>query len=423
MKPRNNFEKAVIAQSGHLRPLPTSPRRWAFRNTIEHYAYRLPKGRTTCMDCGHSWIMPEPVEKCNCPKCHANLKVSETYSRILRQKSYFNVLTTSGKFQVLRIFLQIVEMRKGFMAKPAFLEIGQYWMDGNGRTTVIGLKRTIGWYLDSFAFGSPMEIRKDQKDVFKHLSEEYLYPKYKIITEIKRNGFDGKFHGCETVEFLSALLSTPQAETLLKSGDIQALKYLVSNKSEVLHFWRSYTIAKRHGYEIPDFGTWIDYLKMLERFGKDTHSPKLIAPVNLFDAHNEYAEKVNRQRIRERLKKDRQKAMADEAKFKEIKGRFIGLSFIDSEIEIKTLDSVEEYYLEGETQHICVASAQYYLKEDTLVFSARINGKRIATIEISLKTLKVIQCRAACNKVSEYQDRIEGMIKSHRKEIRERMRA
>lgn len=163
MKPRNNFEKAVIAQSGHLRPLPSSPRRWAFRNTIEHYAYRLPKGRTTCMDCGHSWIMPEPVEKCNCPKCHANLKVSETYSRTLRQKSYFNVLTTSGKFQVLRIFLQIVEMRKGFMAKPAFLEIGQYWMDENGRNTVVGLKRTIGWYLDSFAFGSPMEIRKGRR--------------------------------------------------------------------------------------------------------------------------------------------------------------------------------------------------------------------------------------------------------------------
>lgn len=197
----------------------------------------------------------------------------------------------------------------------------------------------------------------------------------------------------------------------------------MAHKSDVIHFWRSYNIVKRHRYEIPDFGIWIDYLKMLERFGKDTHSPKLIAPANLFDAHDEYMEKVNRQRIREQREKDRQKAMADDAKFKELKGRFIGLSFTDNEIEIKTLDSVEEYYMEGETQHICVASAQYYLKKDTLVFSARINGRRIATIEVSLKTLKVIQCRAACNTVCEYQDRIEDMIKSHRKEIRKRMRA
>ena len=29
MKPRTKFEKAVIAQSGHLRPLATAPRRWA----------------------------------------------------------------------------------------------------------------------------------------------------------------------------------------------------------------------------------------------------------------------------------------------------------------------------------------------------------------------------------------------------------
>lgn len=423
MKPRNNFEKAVIAQSEHLRPLPTAPRRWAFRNTIEHHAYRLPKGRTTCMDCGHSWIMDNLAEKCTCPKCHATLKVTETYSRILRQKSYLNVLTTSRKFQVLRIFLQIVEMRKGFKAKPVFLEIGQYWMDANGNVTIVGLKRTMGWYLDCFAFGSPMEIRNDNKNVFGHLSNQYLYPIYRLIPEIKRNGFDGDFHGYEPVEFLSTLLSTPQAETLLKSGDVQAFKYLLSHKSDVIRFWRSYTIAKRHGYEIPNFSTWIDYLKMLERFGKDTHSPKLITPANLFDAHDEYMEKVSRQRIKKRREEDRQKAMADDAKFKEIKGRFIGLSFTDNEIEIKTLDSVDEYYVEGDTQHICGASSQYYLKEDTLAFSARINGRRIATVEISLKNLKVIQCRAACNKVCEYQDRIEGIIKSHRKEIRERMRA
>ena len=45
-------------------------------------------------------------------------------------------------------------------------------------------------------------------------------------------------------------------------------------------------------------------------------------------------------------------------------------------------------------------------------------SKIVATIEIDLKTLKVIQCRAACNKVSEYRERIENTIANHRKEIR-----
>ena len=422
MKPRTKYEQAVIAQSGHLRPLPTAPRRWAFTNTINHYAFRLPKGRTTCMDCGHSWIMSESAEICKCPNCKAKLEVKETYTRKCQQKSYFNVITTCGEYQILRMFLLIVEMRKGFKASPAFLEIGQYWIAPNGKTALVALQRTMGLYLDCFAFGSPMEIRKDS-ETYQHIANQYLYPKVKVIPELKRNGFDGNFHDIRPVSYLSMLLSSPQAETLLKEGNIRMLRYMAGHTAEVKHFWSSYLIAKRHGYDIPDISTWYDYLRMLERFGRDTHSPKLIMPSNLFDAHDEYVRKVNRQRENERREADRIKALENEAKFRELKGRFIGLVFTDNEIEIKTLDSVDEYYMEGSTQHICVGSSQYYLKVETLVFSARINGMIVATVEIDLKTLNVIQCRAACNKESEYQERIEKTIANHRKEIRARMTA
>lgn len=422
MKPRTKYEQAVISQSGHLRPLPTAPRRWAFTNTINHYAFRLPKGRTTCMDCGHSWIMSESAEKCKCPNCKAKLEVKETYTRKCQQKSYFNVITTCGEYQILRIFLLIVEMRKGFKASPAFLEIGQYWIAPNGKTALVALQRTMGLYLDCFAFGSPMEIRKDS-DTYQHIANQYLYPKIKVIPELKRNGFDGNFHDIHPVSYFSMLLSVPQAETLLKEGNIRMLRYMSGNTAEVKHFWSSYLIAKRHGYDIPDLSTWYDYLRMLERFGRDTHSPKLIMPSNLFDAHDEYMRKVNRQREKERREADHIKALENEARFKELKGRFLGLVFTDNEIEIKTLDSVDEYYNEGTTQHICVGTSQYYLKAESLVFSARIDGKIVATIEIDLKTLKVIQCRAACNKISEYRERIENTIASHRKEIRARMTA
>lgn len=422
MKPRTKLEKAVIAQSGHLRPLATAPRRWAFRNTINHYAYRLPKGRTTCMDCGHSWLMSEHTDKCTCPNCKAQLEVKETYARKCEQKSYFNVIATHGEYQILRMFLLIVEMRKGFKASPAFLEIGQYWITPDGKTALVALQRTMGWYADCFAFGSTMEIRKDS-DTFRYIADQYIYPKIKIIPALIRNGFDGNFHEIRPLSLFSMLLSIPQAETLMKEGNFEMLKYMANNPAEVKHFWASYIIAKRHGYEIPNIPTWFDYLRMLERFGRDTRSPKLIAPANLFDAHDEYVQKVNHQREKERREADRLKALADEEKFRKLKGCFIGLVFTDNEIEIKTLDSVDEYYEEGRTQHICVGSSQYYLKAESLVFSARIEGKTVATVEIDLKTLKVIQCRAACNKESEYQQRIEKAIASHRKEIKARMTA
>ena len=422
MKPRTKLEKAVIAQSGHLRPLATAPRRWAFRNTINHYAYRLPKGRTTCMDCGHSWLMSENTDKCTCPNCKAQLEVKETYARKCEQKSYFNVIATYGEYQILRMFLLIVEMRKGFKASPAFLEIGQYWITPDGKTALVALQRTMGWYADCFAFGSPMEIRKDS-DTFRYIADQYIYPKVKVIPALTRNGFDGNFHEIRPLSLFSMLLSAPQAETLMKEGNFEMLKYMANNPAEVKHFWASYIIAKRHGYEIPNIPMWFDYLRMLERFGRDTRSPKLIAPANLFDAHDEYVQKVNRQREKERRETDRLKALENEEKFRKLKGCFIGLVFTDNEIEIKTLDSVDEYYEEGKTQHICVGSSQYYLKAKSLVFSARIDGKIVATVEIDLETLDVIQCRAACNKESEYQERIVNAIASHRKEIKARMTA
>ena len=186
MKARTKFEQAVIAQSGHLRPLATAPRRWAFRNTINHYAYHLPKGRTTCMDCGHSWLMTEHSDQCTCPNCKAKLEVKETYERKCQQKSYLNVITTCGEYQILRMFLVIVEMRKGLKASPAFLEIGQYWIAPNGKTALVAIQRTMGWYLDCFAFGSPMEIRKDN-DTYRHISDQYLYPKFKVVPALTRN--------------------------------------------------------------------------------------------------------------------------------------------------------------------------------------------------------------------------------------------
>lgn len=147
MKPRNKFEKAVLAQSKKLRPITPIQINWAFRNCVEHYAHRLPKGRTTCMDCGHSWVMTEQTEHCTCPECGASLKVCLTYQRKVRQKQYFTTLTTSGEYQVLRMFLLVVGMEKGVNAKSYALEIGQYWWNEQGRKAVVAIPRTLGCYM------------------------------------------------------------------------------------------------------------------------------------------------------------------------------------------------------------------------------------------------------------------------------------
>ena len=418
MKPRNKKQQHIVELNGRLRPLTTPQKQWALNSTINHYGYRLKSGMCTCMKCGHEWLETRNGI-CLCPECGTQIEIKDTKERVIRDKSYFNVITTIEDYQVVRMFLMIVEMRKGMKAKPAYLEIGSYWIDPKGNTTVVGLQRTLGLYIDSFAFGSPLEIRRDN-DAFQRISDEWVYPRIKVTDTIKRNGFKGCCHAMHPVTLFQQLLTNPKAETLMKANEIELLRYLCHHPAEVDKYWNPIKIAKRNGYKIKDSQMWFDYIKMLERMGKDIHSPSLVAPKDLKIAHDEYMAKVERQRIKEQMEKDRKRAEADQAKFEELKGRFIGLAMTDGEINLHTLDSVAEYYEEGTRQHICVGSAAYYLKADTLVLTATIGNKTVATVEISLKDYSIIQCRAFANGVSEYTERIAGIINSNKRLIAKR---
>ena len=89
----------------------------------------------------------------------------------------------------------------------------------------------------------------------------------------------------------------------------------------------------------------------------------------------------------------------------------------------KVLESVQEYLEEGKALHHCVFTNEYYLKKQSLILSARIDGKRIETIEVNLDTLKVVQSRGVCNQNTEYHDQIVSLVNANRKLIRQRMKA
>ena len=236
-------------------------------------------------------------------------------------------------------------------------------------------------------------------------------------------GFKNSTHHIHPVTLFQELLTNPKAETLMKSNDIELLRYLCARpayKSDIDKYWNTIKIAKRNGYDFKDVRMWFDYIKMLERMGRDLNSPSLIAPHDLKTAHDTYVAKVNRQRVKEQREANRKKAEADQVKFEELKGRYIGLSMTDGTIRLHTLDSVAEYYDEGTRQHICVGSSGYYLKEDTLVFTATMGGRTIATVEISLDDYHIIQCRAFANGICEYTEQIAGIIKANKKMIAER---
>ena len=424
MKPRNKKQQHIVELSGRLRPLTTPQKQWALNSTINHYGYRLKSGMCTCMKCGHEWLETRNG-MCLCPECGTQIEIKDTKDRVIRDKSYFNVITTMEDYQIVRMFLMIVEMRKGMKAKPAYLEIGSYWIDPKGNTTVVGLQRTLGHYIDSFAFGSPLEIRRDN-DAFQHIADQWVYPRIKVTDTIKRNGFKGSCYHIHPVTMFQELLTNPRAETLMKANEIELLRYLCARptyKADIETYWNTIKIANRNGYKVKDSQMWVDYIKMLERCGKDIQSPRYICPANLQEEHDRYMRKVHILEDKKKRAEDIIKAREREARFKEQKEKFFGIRINDGEIEIKVLESVEEYRREAESQHICLFSAAYDQRENSLIFSARINGRIIETIEVDLKTLRVVQSRGVCNQNTEYHDRIIRLINANTHLIKERITA
>ena len=420
MKPRNKFEQAVLAQSKYLRPITKAQRQWAFRECIEHYAYRLPKGNTTCMDCGHSWQMIEPTERCTCPQCGAGLEVITTRARKLKQRQYFTVLTTLGGYQVLRMYLLISGMEKGYQASSSVMEIGQYWWDERGRQSIVAVQRTMGHYIDSFAYYSPMAIRRDN-EAYRFVARCPLCPKVKLSDTLKRNGFGGKCYDIAPTSLIPALLTDSRAETLLKAGRTEHLAYFLSRARKIDEYWQAYKITLRRGYDITDIALWCDYVDMLRRLGKDTHNAHYVCPEDLQAAHDTAQRKLQAQREKEAEAQRRKKAIENEERFQALKAPFFGIAFTDGTIQIRVLESVQEYIEEGQALHHCVFTNEYHLKEKSLILSASIAGKRIETIEVSLETMEVLQCRGLMNQNTEYHERIIELVHQNMKQIQSRV--
>lgn len=426
----------MAALSATLHPITAKQEEWAYRNCVEHFAYRTKSGTLTCSDCGHVWkstdsILCDTIAGCKCPRCGAELKVRNTLRRKDEQTQYFSVITAHKGFQVIRVAQIKAISHKGEPRKVYYIEVVQRWISPKGKVTDMALLRGFTFhYCDCWSYWSDMEIRPHNPLYDDVVAWSEVYPRMSVIPQLKRNGFKGDFYGISPVRLFKALLADPRMETLMKAGEIEEMKYFIANPDNADEFWASYLIAKRHRYHINNIGMWCDYLRMLNTLGKDLRNPKNICPEDFIEAHDRLSRMIEDRRRREREKAERRRAeerllreKENEEQFKALKSKFFGLVISDNEISVKVLESIEEYCQEGNAQHICVFSSSYYLKKNTLVLSARIGDTIIETVEVDLQTLKVVQCHGKYNKDTEYHDRIIDLVNSNARLIKERMTA
>lgn len=164
---------------------------------------------------------------------------------------------------------------------------------------------------------------------------------------------------------------------------------------------------------------WVDYVALLEYFHLDVHNACYVCPKNLKKEHDRLFARKRRIELKIELERKISEAKKWEDKYKKDKGKFFGICFGDDDIIITVVSSVAEMAEEGIAMHHCVYSMGYYKKPYSLILSAKDkNGNRIETIEVSLKTFKIVQSRGVCNSNTDKHDKIVNLVNQNMNLIR-----
>lgn len=431
MKPKNKFQQQIVEASKTLPAITQQQVQWGYDNAIEHVGRRTEKGVITCTKCGHSWqgagYLVSVLTDCNCPNCKTKLAVETTKKRVFDGKFYMTVITAHKGFQVVRSVMISCTAKIGEQTKYSHSEVMQRWIAPNGKyCTIARLRQTMGTlYYDSWIFSTPLELRSESSNnkfcinVYDRIYTGIVYPRQKLIPELKRTGYKTALYGQKPLDLFSTLLSDSRAETLIKTEQTELLKRLLDMgwQRNIDNYWASVRICIRNNYTIKDATLWCDYIDFLRFSRKDLHNAKYVCPADLKAEHDRYMGKKAKADARQELEKQLEK----EAEYRKAKERFFGLMFSDGLISVRVLESVAEIVLEGQKMKHCVGS--YHSKTDSLILSACIDGKRIETIEISLSKLQVIQSRGIYNTNTEYHERIIKLVNNNISLIEKRLAA
>lgn len=416
MRPRTKFDKTVSASNARLRPIAPEAIGWAYRHLISHWAFRTPSGMTTCGECGHRFHHKGSVSTVTCPECGESLKIKDTLKRSIKESTYFSSIEAIDGLQVQRVSLLNVTYKKGLPRQTECREVCRLWLDSKGQTAVTSRNRTLGYYLDSFNWESPIELKAGISDTHLVISDTYVYPGMSLIPELRRNGMSGDCDAmkCHPFRLMRFLLTDSRIETMMKAGHFEAVDHFVSHHERLDQCWNSYKIASRHGYHPKDWGTWCDLIRLLDRCGRDTLSTRYICPTDLRAEHDRWLAKVTAAEQKRRDREQLIRAKAKEDDFYKSKSCYFGIVISDSDIEVSVLDSIEAYQAEGSAMKHCVFKCEYYAQKDSIVLSAHDkSGNRIETVEFSLTENKVVQSRGHCNTNTEYHDRIISLVNAN----------
>lgn len=340
------------------------------------------------------------------------------------ETEYFAIFEKVEEWQVIRMFLY----RSWSKKREALHEPLRYWFKADGSSVIECKNRQClgNYYIDSWIWDSDMKIRKcNGSRNIRNLYANHVKIR-SLIPELKRTRFyanDKCVRNLMPFWFVQSLLKDNRIETLFKLRQTWLIWKFYHYDTNLLtdNMWQSIRIALRHGYHWDskrEINDWCDMIRDLEYLGLDTRNPHYICPKYLQEAHQHWIEKAHKKRNLKWLEEERKKIAKYEHVFYENRKNYLDMLFTDGKIDIRTIPTAMGIKEEGKAMHHCVGS--YYNEPNSLILSAKINGKRIETIEVNLTTFELVQSRGLQNEETKYHDRIVNLVNSNMNEIQRR---
>jgi hypothetical protein len=223
-------------------------------------------------------------------------------------------------------------------------------------------------------------------------------------------------------------MNNPVAETMYKEHNPMFV-YLMY-RTHLKDVCRAYTLAKRHGFVFDEYSIplWLDMVEAIIYCKRDFHNPVYIAPKDLLATHDRFIRMMNRkkneaslEREYKKIEKERnERKSLDELYIKERK-RFFDMVLKSGSLEIRVLQSVDEFLEEANHMQHCVYKCRYWdLKQHpkSLIMSATIGGYKCETIEVNLDTYKIAQCYGKHDQFTNYHNRIVDFVNKHMETIK-----
>jgi hypothetical protein len=426
MKPKTKIHFEILKLHNKLPKITQIQANWAYKQCFKLYVWKT-KHKAVCFECGHAWNQETdliaklfPIV---CPKCKKKLEMLDSHAWRKTEDEYFQVVTSIGDYQVIRLVQMYKHCMKGVASHYAYHELYQHWIKGDGQFFIMSEHfNSMGQWCQGMGWSwiGPMELRADYRGVFHDryfIGPSVTYPRIKIHPNIIRNGWAKEEFGYSLSAFFRMLLSYPKFETFLKAGQYGLVKEFTHYESKIAEYWTQIKICMRRDYRIDDPSMWFDYIGLMKHFHKNIYDPSLICPRELDKAHNIL---MTAKRLNDEANRiaSQEKADMDNLEYRKAKKKLMGLIFTDGEITIVPLKNVMDFKNEERILDHCVYSSEYHKKDTSFMMSARIGTERLETLEVSLRDFKVKQCRGYDNKDSAYHSKILKLIEQSLPEIR-----